>query len=279
MHAAVLRYAREVAFATAEVYARAAEVRGAWDARLEALVVDAVLRGEADEAVLSRASALGWAGRGGVAVVLGAVPARAHRDRRLRRGTPRGARGGHGRAVRRAGRPAGGGPRRRRRTPTRPPTWSPTSSATGPVVVGPGGRRPRARRHVSARAALSGAPRRRRAGRTRRDRCAATTCCPSGRWPATATPAGTWSTRSTCRCCRRPRHAVETLTAYFDARRVDRGAPRGPCSCTPTRCATGCGRSPTSPGFTPTDRATRSRCSSPWSSAGRPAATAAPRDL
>src|SRR5687767_6254798 len=33
VHAAVLRYAREVAFATAEVYARAAEVRGAWDAR------------------------------------------------------------------------------------------------------------------------------------------------------------------------------------------------------------------------------------------------------
>ena len=60
VHAAVLRYAREVAFATAEVYARAAEVRGAWDARLEALVVDAVLRSDTDEAVLSRASALGW---------------------------------------------------------------------------------------------------------------------------------------------------------------------------------------------------------------------------
>ena len=76
VHAAVLRYAREVAFATAEVYARAAEVRGAWDARLEALVVDAVIRAEADEAVLSRASALGWTSRGDVAVVLGAVPAR-----------------------------------------------------------------------------------------------------------------------------------------------------------------------------------------------------------
>jgi hypothetical protein len=73
---AVARYAREVAFATAEVYARAAEARGAWDARLEALVVDAVLRAEADETVLSRASALGWAGRGGVAVVLGEVPSR-----------------------------------------------------------------------------------------------------------------------------------------------------------------------------------------------------------
>ena len=70
----MLRYAREVAFATAEVYARAAEVRGAWDARLEALVVDAVLRAEADETVLSRASALGWGGRGQVAVVLGTAP-------------------------------------------------------------------------------------------------------------------------------------------------------------------------------------------------------------
>jgi sugar diacid utilization regulator len=75
VHAAVLRYAREVAFATAEVYARAAEVRGAWDARLEALVVDAVLRSDTDEAVLSRASALGWSASGDVAVVVGAAPA------------------------------------------------------------------------------------------------------------------------------------------------------------------------------------------------------------
>ena len=76
VHRAISRYAREVAFATAEVYARAAEVRGAWDARLEALVVDAVLRAETDEAVLSRASALGWKARGTVCVVLGASPAR-----------------------------------------------------------------------------------------------------------------------------------------------------------------------------------------------------------
>jgi hypothetical protein len=70
----VVRYAREVAFATAEVYAKAAEMRGAWDARLEALVVDSVLRAEADETVRSRASALGWQSRGDVAVVLGRVP-------------------------------------------------------------------------------------------------------------------------------------------------------------------------------------------------------------
>lgn len=77
VHAAVLRYGREVAFATAEVYARAAEVRGRWDARLEALVVDAVLRNETDESVLSRASAVGWAARGEVAVVVGTAPAEA----------------------------------------------------------------------------------------------------------------------------------------------------------------------------------------------------------
>jgi sugar diacid utilization regulator len=70
----IIRYAREVAFATAEVYARAAEMRGAWDARLEALVVDNVLRAEADETVRSRASALGWESRGDVVVVLGRVP-------------------------------------------------------------------------------------------------------------------------------------------------------------------------------------------------------------
>ena len=34
-----------------------------------------MLRSEADETVLSRASALGWGARGDVAVVLGAVPA------------------------------------------------------------------------------------------------------------------------------------------------------------------------------------------------------------
>ena len=70
----VVRYAREVAFATAEVYARAAEMRGAWDARLEALVVDSVLRAEADETTRSRASALGWESRGDVVVVLGRAP-------------------------------------------------------------------------------------------------------------------------------------------------------------------------------------------------------------
>jgi DNA-binding PucR family transcriptional regulator len=77
--AAMQRYAREVAFAAATVYAQAAELRGAWDARLEALVVDSVIRGEADESVRSRASALGWSGvaqggAGQVAVLVGRAP-------------------------------------------------------------------------------------------------------------------------------------------------------------------------------------------------------------
>jgi hypothetical protein len=57
---AVLRYSRDIAFAAARVYARAAEQRGAWDARLEALVVDAIVRGDVSDSLLSRVSALGW---------------------------------------------------------------------------------------------------------------------------------------------------------------------------------------------------------------------------
>lgn len=71
---AVLRYSREIAFAAAEVYAHAAEARGAWDARLEGLVVDAVLRGEADDSMQSRAAALGWGSTTRVAVVAGGTP-------------------------------------------------------------------------------------------------------------------------------------------------------------------------------------------------------------
>jgi len=70
----VLRYSREIAFGAAQVYAGAAEARGAWDARLESLVVDAVLRGEADDSMQSRASALGWGSVNHVAVIAGSTP-------------------------------------------------------------------------------------------------------------------------------------------------------------------------------------------------------------
>ncbi|WP_051829920.1 MULTISPECIES: PucR family transcriptional regulator [Streptomyces] len=74
MRESVLVYAREIAFATAQVYAQAAEARGAWDARLEALVVNSLLSGDADEGVLSRAAALGWGQPSQIRVVIGSAP-------------------------------------------------------------------------------------------------------------------------------------------------------------------------------------------------------------
>jgi hypothetical protein len=71
---AILLYSREIAFAAADVYARAAEARGLWDARLEALVVDSILSGEADDELPSRIAALGWHGHGEVAVLVGTTP-------------------------------------------------------------------------------------------------------------------------------------------------------------------------------------------------------------
>ncbi len=71
---AILVYGRELAFASADIYAHAAEMRGAWDARLEALVIDSVMRGDADETTRTRASALGWTDSGSVAVVVGRAP-------------------------------------------------------------------------------------------------------------------------------------------------------------------------------------------------------------
>jgi DNA-binding PucR family transcriptional regulator len=68
---AVLHYSRDVAFAAADVYARAAEARGLWDARLEALVVDSILTGESDDELPSRIAALGWNGGGESAVLVG----------------------------------------------------------------------------------------------------------------------------------------------------------------------------------------------------------------
>jgi hypothetical protein len=71
---AILLYSREIAFAAADVYARAAEARGLWDARLEALVVDSILSGEADDELPSRIAALGWQGHGEVCVLVGRPP-------------------------------------------------------------------------------------------------------------------------------------------------------------------------------------------------------------
>ncbi len=70
----ILHYSREIAFAAADVYARAAEARGLWDARLEALVVDSILSGEYDQELPSRIAALGWTGHGEVCVIVGTSP-------------------------------------------------------------------------------------------------------------------------------------------------------------------------------------------------------------
>ena len=70
---AVLLYYREIAFSAADVYARAAEARGLWDERLEALVVDSILSGEHEEELSSRVAALGWRARGSVAVLIGST--------------------------------------------------------------------------------------------------------------------------------------------------------------------------------------------------------------
>jgi hypothetical protein len=74
LQAAVLRFSREVAFAAARVYARAAESRGAWDARLQALLVDALLRGDSPDVLASRAAALGWGDTPPIAVAVGRSP-------------------------------------------------------------------------------------------------------------------------------------------------------------------------------------------------------------
>ena len=69
---AVLTYSREIAFSAALVYARTAEARGAWDARLEALVVDSLVHGETDDSLRSWASALNWSSSP-VTVVVGTI--------------------------------------------------------------------------------------------------------------------------------------------------------------------------------------------------------------
>ncbi|GAA1347969.1 helix-turn-helix domain-containing protein [Falsarthrobacter nasiphocae] len=77
---AVLRYSRDIAFSVADVYARAAESRGAWDTRLEALVVDAIIRGESSDALTSRVAAVGFAAHQPLTILVGRSPAEAETD-------------------------------------------------------------------------------------------------------------------------------------------------------------------------------------------------------
>ena len=73
----LLRFSREIAFASARVYAGVAETRGAWDARLEALVIDGLVRGGViPDAPLSQLAALGWRASGPVTAIVGSAPER-----------------------------------------------------------------------------------------------------------------------------------------------------------------------------------------------------------
>ncbi len=70
----VLKYSRDLAFTAASSYAEAAEARGTWDSRMEASVVDAVVRGDTGPELLSRAAALNWDTTAPATVVVG-IPA------------------------------------------------------------------------------------------------------------------------------------------------------------------------------------------------------------
>ncbi len=71
----LLRFSREIAFAAARVYAMAAEARGSWDERLEALVIDSLVRGSGiGDPLPSQLAALGWNATGAVAAVVGSAP-------------------------------------------------------------------------------------------------------------------------------------------------------------------------------------------------------------
>ena len=67
----ILKYSRDLAFSAATAYADAAEARGTWDSRMEASVVDAVVRGDTGPELLSRAAALNWNTTAPATVVVG----------------------------------------------------------------------------------------------------------------------------------------------------------------------------------------------------------------
>jgi hypothetical protein len=71
----LLRFSREIAFAAARVYASAAEDRGSWDRRLEALVMDNLISGSVvGDPLPSQLAALGWHDAGPIAAIVGTAP-------------------------------------------------------------------------------------------------------------------------------------------------------------------------------------------------------------
>ena len=257
---AVLVYAREIAFSAAQVYARTAEARGAWDARLEALVVDSLVRGEGQESLNSWASALNWSSSP-VSVLAGAVDGDDAEPvidelraaaRRARLDLLAGVQGGRlivvlggtddpmAAAEKLAGL-FGAGPARRRARPCGTCGWP--TPPRGRPWPGCGSRPP---------------------GRTRRARSARTNCCPSARLTATRTRCGSWSPGLPAAAGRRhgpARHAHRLPGAGV----VPRGHRPACSSSTRTRSATGCAGSPSSPA-TPRPTAATASPSGPRSS-------------
>lgn len=71
----LLRFSREIAFAAARVYATAAENRGSWDRRLEALVIDNLVSGTVvGDPLQTQLAALGWRETGPIFAIVGSAP-------------------------------------------------------------------------------------------------------------------------------------------------------------------------------------------------------------
>jgi hypothetical protein len=68
---AIVVYSRDVAFAAAEIYAKAAESRGTWAEHTELLIIDSLINGEPDSTLVSRASTVGWPVNAPACVVIG----------------------------------------------------------------------------------------------------------------------------------------------------------------------------------------------------------------
>ena len=209
-------YSRDLAFAAATAYADAAEARGAWDSRMEANVVDAVVRGDAGPELLSQAAALNWDTTAPATVIVG--PGR--RDR-------------HGPGQRRR-------PRHRRRDTAAPrcpmctaPGWWPSCPGSCPrptefladllegVRRRPGGDRPdradadrgppqRHRGHL-------GDERRRRLAAAHRGRSWPANCCRNGHCWAMRRPIAALDTEVMRPLADAGPALTETLDAYLDS--------------------------------------------------------------
>ena len=193
LHLAVLQFSREVAFATAHVYASFAENRGAWDARLEALVVDALRARRAVRGAVRPGGRPRLGDRRRPVVVAGRRHA-GRRRRPARRRPPRGpvdAQRGPRRGARRA---AGRRPRRAATTSTGVADADQRRVRRGPGGDRPGRRRAGPGRRVGRRGAGRPACRPRLARRAR-GRWPPTRCWPSGPWTATRWPAPRCTTR------------------------------------------------------------------------------------